>query len=251
MANTNIAEHPLLTKDRETADKGHHHPTEHEGLHHHLRLDIEREEKKRQDLKYLKIKNWAQSCPIDSPTHYHRHARQCHCVQLPHHQDVVDHQDYQQERVCRQQGLVLCGKNCELTWKKIYVWNHDARLLHHPRVAQITRQGGQTTRGLPSRRGWAYQTRKSRDKVERSTGAGAAMAGRSHTGNNRKMKESESMIREVALPLPYQGPGIPHYTHQQGPWHRQQVSSEKHGKIQVAALPPEWCALPLKNATSL
>ena len=50
-----MAEHPLLTKDRDTAVKGHHHTTEHVELHHHLRLDIEREEKS-QNLKYLKIK---------------------------------------------------------------------------------------------------------------------------------------------------------------------------------------------------
>ena len=50
-----MAEHPLLTKDRDTGVKGHHHTTEHVELHHHLRLDIEREEKS-QNLKYLKIK---------------------------------------------------------------------------------------------------------------------------------------------------------------------------------------------------
>jgi len=88
VTNTTMAEHPLLTKDRDTGVKGHHHTTEHVELHHHLRLDIEGEEK-------------SQNLP-----HYHRHARQALCVQLSHHLDVVDRQDYQQERVCRQQGHV-------------------------------------------------------------------------------------------------------------------------------------------------
>ena len=55
-------EHPLLTKEGETVVEGHHHPTEHvlqhpAELHHHLQLDMEREEKKRQNLKYLKMKS--------------------------------------------------------------------------------------------------------------------------------------------------------------------------------------------------
>ena len=101
-----MAEHPLLTKDRDTAVKGHHHTTEHVELHHHLRLDIEREEKKRQNLKYLKIKTQLRVAQLTHLPHYHRHARQALCVQLSHHLDVVDHQDYQQEGVCRQQGHV-------------------------------------------------------------------------------------------------------------------------------------------------
>ena len=101
-----MAKHPLLTKDRDTAVKGHHHPTEHVELHHHLRLDIEREEKKSQNLKYLKIKTELRVAQLTHLPHYHRHARQALCVQLSHHLDVVDHQDYQQEGVCRQQGHV-------------------------------------------------------------------------------------------------------------------------------------------------
>ena len=100
-----MAKHPLLTKDRDTAVKGHHHPTEHVELHHHLRLDIEGEEKS-QNLKYLKIKT---KLRVAQPTYLPQHpetARQGHCAQLPHHLDVVDRQDYQQERVYRQQGHV-------------------------------------------------------------------------------------------------------------------------------------------------
>ena len=91
--------------------EGHHHSTEHvfqhpAELHHHLELDIEREEKKRQNLKYLKIKT---KLRVAQPTYLPQHletARQGHCAQLPHHLDVVDRQDYQQERVYRQQGHV-------------------------------------------------------------------------------------------------------------------------------------------------
>ena len=72
-----MAEHPLLTKDR-----------------------------KRPNLKYLKIKTQLRDAKLTHLPHYHRHGRQGHCVQLPHHLDVVDRQDYQQERVCRQQGHV-------------------------------------------------------------------------------------------------------------------------------------------------
>ena len=58
-----MAKHPLLAKDKETAVKGHHHPTEYVELHHPFLLDIEREEEKRQNLKYLKIKPQLRELP--------------------------------------------------------------------------------------------------------------------------------------------------------------------------------------------
>ena len=65
-------EHPLLTKEGETAVEGHHHPTEHvlqhpTELHNHLQLNIEREEKKTKP-EILENKNPAQSCPPNLPT---------------------------------------------------------------------------------------------------------------------------------------------------------------------------------------
>ena len=77
-------EHPLLTKEGETAVEGHHHPTEHvlqhpTELHNHLQLNIEREEK-RQNLKYLKIKTQLRVAQVTYlPQHYKR-ALQGNCV---------------------------------------------------------------------------------------------------------------------------------------------------------------------------